>query len=118
APTRARGSSRSRGPRAACRRDARSPRSSSPVVPTARSRRSSPARRSPGRRSGNAYADAVLARAPASSANLGPGFDAVALALSLYVEVEVTDAPSLRVTLDGEGASLPADASNLAVAAA
>ena len=60
----------------------------------------------------------MLARAPASSANLGPGFDAVALALSLYVEVEVTDAPSLRVTLDGEGASLPADASNLAVAVA
>jgi homoserine kinase len=57
----------------------------------------------------------VLARAPASSANLGPGFDAVALALALYVEVEVTDAPSLRVTLEGAGASLPADATNLAV---
>ena len=57
----------------------------------------------------------MLARAPASSANLGPGFDAVALALALYVEVEVTDAPSLCVTLDGAGASLPADASNLAV---
>jgi len=57
----------------------------------------------------------VLARAPASSANLGPGFDAVALALCLYVEVEVTEAPSLRVTLLGAGASLPADATNLAV---
>jgi homoserine kinase len=57
----------------------------------------------------------VLARAPASSANLGPGFDAVALALALYVEVEVTEAPSLRVTLVGAGASLPADATNLAV---
>lgn len=57
----------------------------------------------------------MLARAPASSANLGPGFDAVALALALYVEVEVTEAPSLRVTLVGAGASLPADATNLAV---
>ncbi len=56
----------------------------------------------------------MLARAPASSANLGPGFDAVAMALSLYVEVEVTDAPSLRVTLEGQGARLAADASNLA----
>jgi homoserine kinase len=57
----------------------------------------------------------VLARAPASSANLGPGFDAVALALALYVEVEVTDAPALRVTLEGAGSTLPADATNLAV---
>ena len=56
----------------------------------------------------------MLARAPASSANLGPGFDAVALALSLYVEVEVCDAPSLTVRLIGEGASLPTDATNLA----
>lgn len=56
----------------------------------------------------------MLARAPASSANLGPGFDAIALAVALYVEVEVTDAPSLRVTLEGAGASLPADATNLA----
>lgn len=57
----------------------------------------------------------MLARAPASSANLGPGFDAIALALSLYVEVEVTEAPSLRVRLEGTGAHLAADASNLAV---
>ena len=57
----------------------------------------------------------MLARAPASSANLGPGFDAVALALSLYVEVEVLDAPSLTVQLLGEGVGLPADATNLAV---
>jgi homoserine kinase len=56
----------------------------------------------------------VLARAPASGANLGPGFDAVALALALYVEVEVTEAAHLEVTLVGQGASLPADATNLA----
>lgn len=57
----------------------------------------------------------MLARAPASSANLGPGFDAVALALSLYAEVEVTDADALEVSLEGTGASLAPDASNLAV---
>lgn len=57
----------------------------------------------------------MLARAPASSANLGPGFDALALAVALYVEVEVTEAASLRVHLEGEGASLPADETNLAV---
>jgi len=56
----------------------------------------------------------VLARAPASSANLGPGFDAIALALCLYVEVEVRDAPSLHVEVVGEGAGLAADATNLA----
>lgn len=57
----------------------------------------------------------VLARAPASSANLGPGFDAIALALSLYVDVEVDDAPSLRVTSYGEGRQYANDATNLAV---
>jgi homoserine kinase len=57
----------------------------------------------------------VFARAPASSANLGPGFDCIALALSLYVEVEVHDAPSLTVTLLGHGAELAADDTNLAV---
>jgi homoserine kinase len=54
-------------------------------------------------------------RVPASTANLGPGFDALGLALALYDEVEVTPAPSgLRVEVDGEGAGrLPADEENL-----
>ncbi len=56
----------------------------------------------------------MLARAPASSANLGPGFDALALALALYVEVEVTAADALTVTSAGEGSFLPADATHLA----
>ena len=56
----------------------------------------------------------MRARAPASSANLGPGFDAVAVALALYVEVEVDDAPALAVRAEGEGADLPADRSHLA----
>ncbi len=57
----------------------------------------------------------MRARAPASSANLGPGFDALAVALDCYVQVEVERAPSLRVHTEGEGAGLCDDASHLAV---
>jgi homoserine kinase len=56
----------------------------------------------------------VRARAPASSANLGPGFDTLAVALDRYVSVEVEEAPSLRVHTEGEGAGLFDDASHLA----
>jgi homoserine kinase len=56
----------------------------------------------------------VRARAPASSANLGPGFDTLAVALECYVSVEVEAAPSLRVHSEGEGAGLFDDASHLA----
>ena len=57
----------------------------------------------------------MLARAPASSANLGPGFDTLALALPLYTEVEVEPAAQLCVRTEGEGADLPADGDHLAV---
>lgn len=57
---------------------------------------------------------AVRARVPASSANLGPGFDTLALALGLYVTVTVTPASCLSVVTTGEGFSLPQDASHLA----
>lgn len=57
----------------------------------------------------------MRARAPASSANLGPGFDALAVALTCYLEVLVTPAPRLEVHTTGCGADLPADASHLAV---
>jgi homoserine kinase len=56
----------------------------------------------------------VHARAPASSANLGPGFDALALALSLYVDVEITAADRLIVSTEGEGSDLPRDRTHLA----
>lgn len=56
----------------------------------------------------------MRARVPASSANLGPGFDTLALALGLYVEVEIEPAPSLVITATGEGSDLPLDASHLA----
>jgi homoserine kinase len=56
----------------------------------------------------------VQARAPASSANIGPGFDTLAVALDLYVSVAVEPAPELRVHTEGEGAGLFDDASHLA----
>lgn len=56
----------------------------------------------------------MRARVPASSANLGPGFDVLALALSLYVEVSVEPADELTVTATGEGADLPAGPEHLA----
>lgn len=53
--------------------------------------------------------------APATSANLGPGFDALALALDLTNEVTVTRRPGpLEVRVSGEGAGeVPEDAENL-----
>ncbi|MHB8294588.1 MAG: homoserine kinase [Acidimicrobiales bacterium] len=53
------------------------------------------------------------ARAPASAANLGPGFDTLAVALSLYVEVDAAPAGALRITSAGQGAALPAGASHI-----
>ncbi|MEU8260232.1 homoserine kinase [Micromonospora sp. NPDC048999] len=56
-------------------------------------------------------------RVPATSANLGPGFDALGLALGLYDDVaaEVT-AGGVRVTVTGEGAGeLPEDDRHLVV---
>jgi homoserine kinase len=58
----------------------------------------------------------VIVRAPATSANLGPGFDTAAVALDLWNELEVSDGEG--VVVEGEGAGeLPADATNLAVRA-
>ena len=59
----------------------------------------------------------VRVRVPATSANLGPGFDALGLALGRYDEVSAraTDA-GIRVTVDGEGAGdLPIDGEHLVV---
>jgi homoserine kinase len=58
----------------------------------------------------------MIVRAPATSANLGPGFDSASVALDLWNELEVTDGEGVAV--EGEGAGeLPADATNLAVRA-
>lgn len=56
----------------------------------------------------------MRARAPASSANLGPGFDALAIAVNRYVQVEVEPSAALTVRSEGEGAGLFDDASHLA----
>jgi len=57
----------------------------------------------------------VRVRCPATSANLGPGFDALGLALALHNEVDaVTTGGGLQVSVTGEGAgALPTDADNL-----
>ena len=53
-------------------------------------------------------------RAPASSANLGPGFDVLALALDLWLEVEARPAAGFRIDWRGEGAGeVPLDETNL-----
>ncbi|MGP0031040.1 MAG: homoserine kinase [Acidimicrobiales bacterium] len=56
----------------------------------------------------------MRARAPASSANLGPGFDVLAVALDRYVQVEVVPGDTLTVRTHGEGCELPGDAGHLA----
>lgn len=54
---------------------------------------------------------AVLVRAPATSANLGPGFDSLGLALGLYDEVGVVVTSSgVDIEVTGEGAADVADA--------
>ena len=62
----------------------------------------------------------VRVRVPATSANLGPGFDCLGLALSLYddVVVRATDEPGLTVDVAGMGAaSVARNARNLVVRA-
>src|ERR1700733_1289293 len=65
----------------------------------------------------------VTVHVPATSANLGPGFDVLGVALALYNEVHLASdsahfssfhqTPHATVTIEGEGAAfLPKDASN------
>ena len=46
----------------------------------------------------------MFARVPASSANLGPGFDTLAVALQLYIEVTIEPSDSFAITSQGCGA--------------
>jgi homoserine kinase len=60
----------------------------------------------------------IVVRPPATSANLGPGFDSFGLALELRDEVvvEALDEPGLHVEVAGEGAGeVPLDESHLLV---
>ena len=55
-----------------------------------------------------------LVRVPASSANLGPGFDTLAAALALHLELEVAETGTFAVETDLD---VPKDRSNLVVRA-
>ena len=56
-----------------------------------------------------------LVRVPASSANLGPGYDVMAAALSLFLELEVSEAGEF--SLDPGGLDVPTGRGNLVVRA-
>jgi homoserine kinase len=56
-----------------------------------------------------------VVRVPASSANLGPGYDVLAAALAIHLELEVEETGEFAVETDIEG--LPLDRSNLCVRA-
>lgn len=64
---------------------------------------------------------AVEVQVPATSANLGPGFDCLGLALGIHDHLLaiVTEDPGVRVDVEGEGAGqLPTDETHLVVRAA
>ena len=52
------------------------------------------------------------ARLPATSANLGPGFDAVGLALALFLDIEASPAPAFRIAATGRDPELTGSLSN------
>ena len=62
---------------------------------------------------------AVKVRVPATIANLGPGFDALGVAVKLHLEIDIEPRrDSFEVAIEGEGADdLPKDESNLVVRA-
>ncbi|HEV2359788.1 MAG TPA: homoserine kinase [bacterium] len=61
----------------------------------------------------------IRVRVPATTSNLGPGFDALGLALRLHNTVELDAAETPRIEIDGEGAeTLPRDPTHLAYRAA
>jgi homoserine kinase len=60
----------------------------------------------------------VRVRVPATSANLGPGYDTFGLALELYDEFEAALAPAWQVAVSGEGAASLARSADNQVAVA
>jgi len=58
----------------------------------------------------------VKVRCPATTANLGPGFDCVGMAVDIWNELTVTRSDHFEIEIEGEGAdSLPKDSTNLVV---
>lgn len=65
-------------------------------------------------------ANTVKIRVPGTTANCGPGFDAVGIACTIYNDLELTlsDQGGISLEVAGEGAgAIPADASNVVVKA-
>jgi homoserine kinase len=61
----------------------------------------------------------ITVRVPATSANLGPGFDALGLALRLHNVLTIESASDPEISIEGEGEkTLPRDPSHLAYQAA
>ena len=58
-----------------------------------------------------------LVRVPASTANLGPGYDALAAALGIYLELEVEETGAGEVVVECDVPGVPLDRSNLCVRA-
>ena len=52
-------------------------------------------------------------RVPATSANLGPGFDVLGLALDLHNEFTLSLADTTRIEIEGDSQGMPLDESNL-----
>ena len=59
----------------------------------------------------------MIIQAPASSANLGPGFDSIGIAVSLYLKLEVLG-PSDNWQVDHQLGKLPHDETNMIVTTA
>jgi GHMP kinases N terminal domain len=58
--------------------------------------------------------DRVVVRVPATSANLGPGFDTIGMALDMWSEFTVERADKFEVICEGEGShDMPLDETNL-----
>jgi len=56
----------------------------------------------------------VIVKVPASTANLGPGFDSLGMALSLFAWIEMSVAEQTEIILYGEGMDgIPTDKTNL-----
>lgn len=60
---------------------------------------------------------AVTVKVPATVANLGPGFDALGVAIKMHLEVDIEPRrDSVEIQIEGEGAeTLPQDESNLVI---
>ena len=61
----------------------------------------------------------VRVQVPSSTTNLGPGFDALGVALNLYNRVELDELPwGLSIHVEGEGVDvIPCDETNISVEA-